>query len=117
MKIKLSQCLIRYHATDTTGGVDVEIHAFRTSALDGDEQSASRLRCFIPLEKSFQYSLTRRIGRPQSRFGCDGEEKIPCERFEVLTASQPRWPRLGKKNRNFCWETNPVVQPLGYLRY
>jgi hypothetical protein len=43
---------------------------FLTSALDGDEWSASRLCLFAPPPgKELLYPLDRRLGRPQSRSG------------------------------------------------
>jgi hypothetical protein len=53
-------------------------HAFMTSALDGDERSASRPGRFIP----------RTLRGTQSRFGCGGEEKIPRPR----RVSNPKTP-------------------------
>jgi len=34
--------LIKHHATKTHGTIEIWLHAFLTSALDGDEWSASR---------------------------------------------------------------------------
>jgi hypothetical protein len=47
-----------------------------TSALDGDEWSASRAGRFTPRERDPWYPLDTRLGRPQSRSGRGGEEKI-----------------------------------------
>jgi hypothetical protein len=44
-------------------------------ALDGGEWSASRPRPLYPQGKSVLYPLDRRLGGPQSRCGCGGEEK------------------------------------------
>jgi len=44
------------------GGVEVYLYAFLTSALDGDEWSASRPSRFNP-----RYLFDRRLGGPQSR--------------------------------------------------
>jgi len=51
-----------YHAMRTYWGVDVELHAFLTSALDGGEWSGSSPGRFTP-EKTC-YPLDRRLGRP-----------------------------------------------------
>jgi hypothetical protein len=59
------------------GGADVEIHIFLTSALVGDEWSASRTCCFTPGGTSPWYPLDRRLGGPQRHFGQYGEVYIP----------------------------------------
>jgi hypothetical protein len=41
-KAKLSLCLAKHHAMKTYWGLEVQLHAFLTSALKGDEWSASR---------------------------------------------------------------------------
>jgi hypothetical protein len=56
------------------GIVEVQIHAILTSALDGDEWSASRLGRFTP-GKSPWFPLDRRLGGPQIRSGRGCEEK------------------------------------------
>jgi hypothetical protein len=53
------------------GGVDIWIYIFLTSALAGDEWSASRPGRFNP-----PYPLDKRLGGPQSRSGKREEEKI-----------------------------------------
>jgi hypothetical protein len=58
------------------GGVDVYIHIFLTSALTGNEWSASRPKPLYPRGNSPRYALDRRLGGPQSRSGRRGEEKI-----------------------------------------
>jgi hypothetical protein len=51
----------------TYGGVEVYIHAFLSSAIDGGELSASRPGRFTPEEiPPPPYSLDRRLGGPQS---------------------------------------------------
>jgi hypothetical protein len=55
--------------------VEVELHAFFTSALDGGEWSASRPDRFTSLGKSPWHPLDRRLRGLQNRFGRGGEEK------------------------------------------
>jgi hypothetical protein len=44
-------CLIKHYAAkETYGGLEVLLHVFLTSALGGDEWSASRPNRFIPGE-------------------------------------------------------------------
>jgi hypothetical protein len=56
-------------------GMEVYLHAFLTSALDGGQWSASRPSRFTPREGAPRYPLDRRLGGPQSRSGHGGEEK------------------------------------------
>jgi hypothetical protein len=51
-KDKASLCLTKYYVMKTYGGVEVKLHAFLTSVLDGGEWSASRPGRFIPRERS-----------------------------------------------------------------
>jgi hypothetical protein len=50
VKVNLSLCLTKHHATMTYWRVEVQLHAFLTSALDGVECLASRLGRFTPGE-------------------------------------------------------------------
>jgi len=59
----------------TYWGVEVRLHAFLTSELDGGEWSASRSRSLYLQGKSPRYLLDRRLGGPQGQSGYDGEEK------------------------------------------
>jgi hypothetical protein len=63
----VSLCLIKQQDLKTCGGMEVYIHAFLTSAKRGDDWSVSH-----------QCPMDRRLGGPQSRSGCDSEEKNPC---------------------------------------
>jgi hypothetical protein len=44
-------CLIKHHTTKVCGGLEVRFHTHLTSALEGDELSASCHCKFIPGEK------------------------------------------------------------------
>jgi hypothetical protein len=50
-KVKLSLCLTKHHAMKTYWGMEVQLHAFLTSALDGSEWSASRPDRFTPRKR------------------------------------------------------------------
>jgi hypothetical protein len=52
VKVKLSLCLTMHHEMKTYWGVEVYLHAFLTSALDGGEWSASRPGRFTPKERA-----------------------------------------------------------------
>jgi hypothetical protein len=70
--------------------VDVQLHAFLTSALDGGELSASRPGRFTSQGKSPWYPLDRRLGEPQSRSGRGGEEKNSQSPPEIETQNPDR---------------------------
>jgi hypothetical protein len=75
------------------GGMEVEPHAFLTTALGGGEWSALHLQLLYSQGKSPRYPLDREMGGPQSWSGCGGEEK----------------------NRCFCWESNPSRPASGLV--
>jgi hypothetical protein len=52
VKVKLSLYLIKHHAMKTYWGVEVYLHVFSTSALDGGEWSASHPGHFTPRERA-----------------------------------------------------------------
>jgi hypothetical protein len=62
-----------------------------TSALDGDEWSASRRGSFTSGEKA-RYPLDRRLGEPQSRSRCSSEEEksLPLPGIEPRSSSSQR---------------------------
>jgi hypothetical protein len=64
--------------------VEVQLHAFLISALDGGEWSFSRSRRSTPW-KNLQYTLNRRLGGPLIRYGHGREEKncVPLPRIEM----------------------------------
>jgi hypothetical protein len=68
VKVELFLRLTKHHAMKTYWGVEIGLHAFWTSALDGDEWSASQPGRLTP-------GKDRRLGGPQSRSGHGGEEK------------------------------------------
>jgi len=85
IKVKLSLCLTKHYAMKTYWGVDVELHAFFTSALGGRELALD------PGGKSPRYTLVRGVGgRP--RFGMDAGAK----RIKIINAP--------------AWDWTPVVQ-------
>jgi hypothetical protein len=49
-KVKLSLCLTKHHAKKMYWGVEVQLHAFLISALDGGGWSVSRLSRFTSRE-------------------------------------------------------------------
>jgi hypothetical protein len=51
-RVKLSLCLTTYHAMKTYGKVEVYLHEFSTSALDGGEWLAPRPGHFTPGERA-----------------------------------------------------------------
>jgi hypothetical protein len=63
-------------------GVEVELHAFLISALDGKERSASCLLLYS------LYRLDRRLGGPQSLFEPCGDDK----NFLIMPGIETRFP-------------------------
>ena len=69
---------------DMVGGVEVQLHSFLTSALDGGESLTSRSsRCALANEP--RYPLNRRFGGPRSRCRLFAKEKniLPLPGFEA----------------------------------
>jgi hypothetical protein len=64
-----------HHTIKTYWGVEVKLHAFLTSALDGGEWSASQPGRFTPGEYSSRFPLDRMWGGLQNRSGHGGAEK------------------------------------------
>jgi len=52
VKVKLSLCLTKHHAIRTYWGVEVQIHAFLTSAQNGGEWSTSRPGRITPRQRA-----------------------------------------------------------------
>jgi hypothetical protein len=67
------------------GGVEVWVHAFLISALDGGEWSASRFGRFTLTDRVPSIHWISDWCRPQGRSGCGGDKKNLCP----------------------CWESNP----------
>jgi len=65
---------MKHNTIKTYAGAEVQLHAFLTSALDGNEWSASRLGRFKSGERT-PYPSDRRLSGPHSQSGSDGEEK------------------------------------------
>jgi hypothetical protein len=75
VKVKIKSYLTKYHAMKAYEGMEIELHAFLTSALEGGEWSASRRGRFTPRGNTSRYPMDRRLGGPQSRSERSGEEK------------------------------------------
>jgi hypothetical protein len=75
-KVKLSLCLIKHYAMKAYEGVDVQIHIFLTSALDGGEWSASRPGSFTPGERAPATHLIGSWVDPKAGLGDVGKRKF-----------------------------------------
>jgi hypothetical protein len=62
---------------DKKGKAETILHAFQTSAADGDEWSATHQLTYFQ-RKSPWYQLDRKLGGPQSQSAHEDEEKNPC---------------------------------------
>jgi hypothetical protein len=69
-------------------GVDVQLHVYLTSALDGSELSATR-----PGRKSPQYPLNRKLGGPENLSGRREEEKNPAPTGTRTPTPRPSIPQ------------------------
>jgi hypothetical protein len=58
--VKSSLCFNKHQVTNTYGGVEVQIHAFLTSAFEGDEWSV-----LVPCGNKQKYSLNAKQVGPQ----------------------------------------------------
>jgi hypothetical protein len=67
----------------TYGVMEVQLHSFLTLVLDGGEWLASQPGRFTPKERTPGTHCKGGWMGPESRFGCDGEEKnsrhCPCQ--------------------------------------
>jgi hypothetical protein len=87
-KVKSSLCLTKHHAMKAYGGVELYLHVFLTSALDGGEWSASRCGRFTPRERvPGTHWIGGRVG-PRAVLDAVVKRKIPSPRRE----SNPRTP-------------------------
>jgi hypothetical protein len=55
--------------------VEIQLHSFFISELDGPELPASFCGCFIPGKGAPRYVLNMRLVGPQNRYGRYGEQK------------------------------------------
>jgi len=67
-KVKLSLCLIKYHAMEAHWGVELYLHAFLISALQG---VSAKLHASADLPP---YPLDRNVGGPQNHSASSGFE-------------------------------------------
>jgi hypothetical protein len=64
--------LTKHHDMKAYWGVEVQLHAFLTLALDEGEWSSSQAGCFNSRGNCPRYPLDRRLGGSQSRSGRAG---------------------------------------------
>jgi hypothetical protein len=67
--------LIKHRAMKTSGEVEVQLHTFITSAIQGGEWSCSRHSHFIPGLRALGTHWMKGLVGPQSRSGRCGEEE------------------------------------------
>jgi hypothetical protein len=78
--LKLFLCLTKHHTMETYGGMDVQLHVFITSALDGGKWSASHPSYFTPGEGTYStHWIGGRVG-PRANLDVVARRKIlrPC---------------------------------------
>jgi hypothetical protein len=67
-------CLITHYTIKMYGWMEVEVHAFLTSALERTEGSASHPSYSVPGVRT-THQVYKRLGGLSSRYGCGGEEE------------------------------------------
>jgi hypothetical protein len=82
-----SWCLLS-HSTPwrQLGAVEVDLHSFLTSALDGGEWSLSNLGLFAPGEEP-KYQLDRSLCGPQSLSGCIAHARIQTHSIVIMVTT------------------------------
>jgi hypothetical protein len=68
----------------------------------------------VYLQRSFRYPVGRRLGGPQSQFGRDGEEKIPCLRWEsnlCISAHSQSLHLIELSRLTVCYDTSNLFWP------
>jgi hypothetical protein len=75
IKVKLSLWLTKYHAMKTYGGMEIQMHVFLTSTLDGGEWLDSRPGRFTPEETAPDIHLIEGWVGPRTDLNRGGEEK------------------------------------------
>jgi hypothetical protein len=90
VKVKLSLCLSQHHAMKTYWGVELQLHAFLTSALGGGEWSDSRPGRFTPRERAPSSHWIGGWMGPRTVLGTVVKRSIPSPRLE----SKPRTPTV-----------------------
>jgi hypothetical protein len=89
LKINLSLCfLTEHHAIKAYWGVEVWLHSFFDLSTRCRWVVSFTLRLLYSQGKSPWNPLDRRLGEPQSRSGCGGEEK----NSQPLTGTEPKNP-------------------------
>jgi hypothetical protein len=86
IKVKLSLCCTKYHTMKTLRRVEVQLHTFLNSALDGGNWSASRFRRF-----------NQGGGKERGTHGIGG--------WGAIEPVWTQWPR--EKNPSPCRESKP----------
>lgn len=76
-----------------TGRVEVCLHSFFTSALDGVEWPASHLSRFTPAEKKTLCTMTKILGGSRGVLDVLEKKKIPFPSRDSIPGSSSRWPR------------------------
>jgi hypothetical protein len=88
VKVKLSLRLTKHHAMKTYWGVEVQLHACLTSALDGDEWSASRPGRLTPRKRAPGIHWIGGWVGPRAVLGTMVKRKFPSPRGKL----NPRTP-------------------------
>jgi len=82
--VQLSLCLFKNHSIRSYGEMEVQLHLFLTSALDGGVLSVIRLCCFTP-GKKLPLQVAQNTGLTAQPVGTSSSTERPL----LLTRSRP----------------------------
>jgi hypothetical protein len=95
----------------TCRGMEVWLHVFLTSALDGGEWSVSRPCRFTPRETGPRYPLDRKQDGPQSRSGRSGACKILAPAGNRTPGRPNHSPSQYRLSYPDCTSSRPALGP------
>jgi hypothetical protein len=112
--VNLSLCLFKHHVMKTYKRVQVQFHAFLSSALDGISGQLHAPAALTP-EKEPPVPTGKEAGWPHNWSGCCGEETNPCPCWESNAGCPAR--SLDTLNFDLCWKNYLYKFHMTNVRY